>query len=94
MKYSFDRKEINLDLFVKNHSIYIQVSDKGIGIPDAEQKHIFDKYYRVQTYHQGDKGGAGLGLTVVKYIVESHQGTIYIKSQVNRGSTFTIMLPV
>jgi signal transduction histidine kinase len=94
MKYSFKRKEINIDLWAKNQSIYIQVRDRGIGIPEAEQKHIFDKYYRVHTAHQGDKGGAGLGLTVIKHIVEAHRGIIKLKSQVNRGSTFTITLPV
>jgi len=93
MKYSFKQKEIKLDLFARNQSIYIQVGDKGIGIPDKEQKHIFDKYYRVPMNHEGDKGGAGLGLTVVKHIIDAHRGTIKIKSRVNRGSTFTMILP-
>ncbi|MFC2089020.1 ATP-binding protein, partial [Calditrichota bacterium] len=94
MKYSFKRKEINLEVWTENQSINIQVRDKGIGVAESQQKHIFDKYYRAHSGHQGDKGGAGLGLTVIKHIVEAHQGTIKLKSQVNRGSTFTIVLPV
>lgn len=94
MKYSFKRKEIYLDLWSTNQSINIQVRDRGTGITEAQQKHVFDKYYRAHSGHQGDKGGAGLGLTVIKHIVDAHQGEIKLKSQVNRGSTFTIVLPV
>ncbi len=94
MKYSFERKEINLRLWTENQSIYIQVEDKGIGIPDSRQNRIFDKYYRAHVGHEQDKGGAGLGLTVLKHIVYAHQGKIELESKVNRGSTFTIILPV
>jgi len=94
MKYSFKQKEIILDAWTENQSINIQVRDKGMGIAEAQKKRIFDKYYRAHSDHQGDKGGAGLGLTVIKHIVEAHQGKIKVESKVNRGSTFTIVLPI
>lgn len=94
MKYSFERKEINLRLWTENQSIYIQVEDKGIGIPESKQNRIFNKYYRAHVGHDQDKGGAGLGLTVLKHIVDAHQGKIELESRVNQGSTFTIILPV
>jgi two-component system phosphate regulon sensor histidine kinase PhoR len=94
MKYSFKQKEINLRLMTENQSIYIQVEDKGIGIPVSKQNHIFNKYYRAHVDHEQDKGGAGLGLTVLKHIVDAHQGRIELESTVNQGSTFTIILPL
>jgi signal transduction histidine kinase len=94
MKYSFERKEINLRLWTENQSINIQVEDKGIGIPESRQNHIFNKYYRAHVGHEQDKGGAGLGLTVLKHIVDAHRGKIELESKVNQGSTFTISLPV
>jgi two-component system phosphate regulon sensor histidine kinase PhoR len=94
MKYSFKQKEINLRLWKENQSIYIQVEDKGIGIPESKQSSIFNKYYRAHVGQAQDKGGAGLGLTVLKHIVDAHKGKIELESKVNQGSTFTIILPV
>jgi signal transduction histidine kinase len=94
MKYSFERKEINLRLWTENQSTYIQVEDKGIGIPESRQNRIFNKYYRAHVGHEQDKGGAGLGLTVLKHIVDAHRGKIELESNVNQGSIFTIILPV
>ena len=93
MKYSADKKEIGIRLWQEDQSIYIKVEDRGIGIPESKQPFVFDKYYRAHTGHEKAKGGSGLGLTVVKHIVDAHQGRIEIKSEVNRGSTFTIILP-
>jgi signal transduction histidine kinase len=94
MKYSNERKEINVRLWKANQSIYIRVEDKGIGIPESIQNRIFNKYYRAHVGHEQDKGGAGLGLTVVKNIIDAHQGKIELESKVNQGSIFTIILPV
>ena len=93
MKYSTDNKKIDIRLWQEDQSIYIKVEDRGIGIPESKQPFIFDKYYRAHTGHEKAKGGSGLGLTVVKHIIEAHQGRIEIKSEVNHGSTFTIILP-
>jgi two-component system phosphate regulon sensor histidine kinase PhoR len=64
-----------------------------MGIPDSEQGRIFDKFYRAHAGHEQDTGGAGLGLTVVKHIVDAHEGTIHVESTVGEGSTFTLIVP-
>ncbi|MBN2029566.1 hypothetical protein JW824_04915 [bacterium] len=93
MKYSPDLKEISVRLWQKAGFIHLEVQDRGLGIPESKQSHIFDKYYRAHAEHEKDKGGSGLGLTVVKHIVDAHRGRIELKSKVNEGSTFTIILP-
>ncbi len=93
MKYSPDHKEISVRLWQKAGFIYLEVQDKGLGIPESKQSRIFDKYYRAHTEHEQDKGGSGLGLTVINHIVEAHGGRIELKSKANMGSTFTIILP-
>lgn len=93
VKYSHDNKQIVIRLWEEDQSTYFQVSDRGIGILEAKQKYIFDKFYRAHSGNEKDIGGAGLGLTVVKHIVDAHQGKIEVKSEVGKGSTFTIVLP-
>ncbi|MDZ7264424.1 MAG: ATP-binding protein [candidate division KSB1 bacterium] len=93
VKYSHDRKEISVRLQEANDSILIEVADQGIGIPDAAQKFIFDKFYRAHVGQEQDTGGTGLGLTVVKHIIEAHHGKIELESKVGKGSTFRILLP-
>ncbi|RCK76911.1 MAG: Sensory transduction histidine kinase [Anaerolineae bacterium] len=70
----------------------LQVWDQGVGIPPAEQPYIFDKFYRASNLPE-DAGGTGLGLTIVKSIVEDHQGRIWVESTPGQGTTFTIVLP-
>jgi signal transduction histidine kinase len=93
MKYSHNRKEINIRLYEKDRSIRLEVQDRGLGIPESKQPQIFEKYYRAHSEHYADKGGSGLGLAVVKHIVDAHQGTIELKSKVNEGTTFTVIFP-
>jgi signal transduction histidine kinase len=69
------------------------VVDRGIGIPEAKQKYIFDKFYRAHSGNEKDTGGSGLGLTVVKHIVDAHHGKIELESAIGKGSTFIIVLP-
>lgn len=94
MKYSADQKEINVLLRRENDCAVLEIMDKGIGIPAQEQEKIFNKFYRGQENEGFNRGGAGLGLTVVKHIVAAHNGTITLTSNVNQGSTFRITLPL
>jgi signal transduction histidine kinase len=91
LKYSRDRKETAVRLWSQNQSVFFRVKDAGIGISLSEQKHIFEKYYRVPS--ESRSSGVGLGLTVVKHIVDAHQGIIKVESELGQGSTFTIILP-
>ena len=94
LKYSTLRKEVSVSLFERHHQVVIEVADKGIGIPESELGNIFDRFYRVRDDRTRQVGGAGLGLALVKHIVDAHHGTLSVKSKVGRGSTFTITLPI
>jgi signal transduction histidine kinase len=93
-KYSGEEKEINVRVAKKEGFITIAVSDKGIGIPLQEQEKIFEKFYRVSTGLVHDVKGSGLGLSIVKHIVEAHQGKVTVKSKQGYGTTFTVYLPI
>ncbi|OUC11980.1 MAG: two-component sensor histidine kinase [Alkalinema sp. CACIAM 70d] len=72
----------------------IQVQDTGIGIPIAQQARIFDRFYRVETDRSRRTGGSGLGLAIAQAIAQDHRGSIRVTSQVGRGSTFIVFLPL
>jgi len=74
-------------------AIKIMVSDTGIGIPEEEIQHIFERFYRVDKEHSKKSGGTGLGLAITHRIVKAHNGEIIVKSSVGKGSKFTIVLP-
>jgi signal transduction histidine kinase len=95
VKYSdgAEKKEVSVRLGERDRSIQISVADHGIGIPAEEQKKIFEKFYRVSTGLVHDVKGSGLGLSLVKHIVEAHRGTVTVESAPGRGSVFTISLP-
>ena len=71
----------------------IRVVDNGIGIPVAEQKRIFERFYRVDRGRSRDTGGTGVGLAIVKSVVEEAGGTVSVWSRPSEGTTFTIQLP-
>lgn len=93
-KYSKASAEVHVYLYQKQEEIEISISDKGIGIPAKDLEHIFERFYTVDKAHSRKLGGAGLGLALVKTIVEKHDGTIQVSSALGEGSTFTISLPV
>jgi PAS domain S-box-containing protein len=76
-----------------NDTLYISVSDTGIGIEPAYQEKVFDKFFQVDSSKSRRYEGAGIGLSIAKSIVEAHAGAISVRSAVGQGSTFTIMLP-
>jgi len=94
IKYSPDGGSIEIDALVRQNQVSIFVKDTGIGIPGNDLPHIFDRFYRVDKARSKEKGGNGLGLSIVKYIVESHKGTINIESKIDKGTTVHIQLPM
>jgi signal transduction histidine kinase len=94
LKYSQDRKFIGINLFRDNGAVKLEVVDHGIGIPMQEQHKIFEKFYRVGDPLVHNTKGSGLGLSLVRHIVQAHGGEVIVDSQPGRGSKFTIALPV
>jgi two-component system phosphate regulon sensor histidine kinase PhoR len=94
VKYSIGKPEITLTSSVKENKLYVSVKDRGIGMTKPQQQQVFDKFYRVPTGDLHDVKGFGLGLSYVKYVIESHNGTVNVSSQIKKGSEFTITLPI
>ncbi len=94
IKYTTKTPEIYIETQSYDGQILMKVRDNGIGISKANQRRIFDKFYRVSTGNIHNVKGFGLGLSYVKKIVDEHQGSIEIDSELNIGSTFTIYLPL
>jgi signal transduction histidine kinase len=104
VKYSRDDRQIAVSVAAErpaggpatangHGAILIEVRDRGIGIPPAEQTRIFEAFYRVEKGLEHDVKGSGLGLAVVHHIVQAHGGTVRVESRPRGGSTFTIRLP-
>ena len=93
IKYTPENGVITVRLTSELDSVRLQISDTGIGIPAAEQAKIFDEFYRAGKATEVEKDSPDLGLVIVKYIVEIHDGNIEVDSQEGRGTTFTITLP-
>jgi len=94
IKYSSSSPNISITTISDSISIKIVITDKGIGINKEQQKHIFDKFYRVPTGDIHNVKGFGLGLSYVYYVIKAHQGTIEVSSNLGNGSSFTIKLPL
>ena len=94
LKYSKDQKFIGVSLYRANGSVKLEVRDHGIGIPPAEQEKIFEKFYRCGDPLVHNIKGSGLGLSLVRHIVRAHGGDVQVESTPEKGSKFTIALPL
>ena len=94
IKYTPSRGHIRVGVSRENHRARVDVSDTGPGIPADAVPHIFERFYRVDPARSSTVEGAGLGLSLAKWIVDRHQGRIDVRSEPGAGSTFTIWLPV
>lgn len=93
VKYNKEKGSINISATLKNNSIIINISDTGMGIAAEELPNIFEPFYRVDKSRSREIGGSGLGLSIVKTIIDKHDGTITVTSIQNVGTNFQIMLP-
>ncbi len=94
IKYSQHEKRIKITARHADGRILLAVADRGIGIVKAEQKKIFEKFYRAENSLVHDTKGSGLGLALVRHIMDAHGGSVELESAPGKGSTFTLVLPV
>lgn len=93
IKYTPNGGDIKVFVGSVNNNAYVKVIDNGIGIPAKDLQRIFERFYRVDKARSRDMGGTGLGLAIVKEIVDGNNGTIEMKSEVNKGTEIVITLP-
>ena len=91
MKYSTEK----IDIYLENQEPYtvLQVKDHGIGIPENELEHIFERFYRVDKARSRETGGTGLGLAIAKNIIKQHRGEIKVTSKDGVGTSVELFLP-
>lgn len=94
IKYTPDNGTILIKHWAENNMAYIVVKDSGIGIPQSDLPLIFERFYRVDRARTRAAGGTGLGLAIVKFIIETLGGKIEVKSELDKGTTFTFSLPL
>lgn len=93
IKYSRDQKWVRVEVRRDGGAVHVAVSDRGIGIARDQQKRIFEKFYRAEDSLVHETKGSGLGLSLVRHIMEAHGGEVRVESASGRGSTFTLVLP-
>jgi signal transduction histidine kinase len=93
IKYSGDDKFVTVMVGIDRNDLFIEVADRGIGIPAEDQTRIFEKFYRVDQALSRKVDGTGLGLAICKEIVQAHGGRIALESVWGKGSRFTIFIP-
>lgn len=94
VKYSADSDTVWLQASCTNGKLAVRVRDRGVGIPEGDQKHVFEKFFRSTGDESAQVKGVGLGLSLVQHIVDAHGGAVGLTSEPGVGSTFTIELPV
>jgi two-component system phosphate regulon sensor histidine kinase PhoR len=93
VKYSERRKHITLRLVERPDEVEIQVEDRGMGIEPGDRERIFEAFFRSPEAVRQDPKGVGLGLKIVKHIMDGHGGRIGLRSEPGKGSTFSLIFP-
>jgi len=94
VKYSDQAKEITVRTGKENNFAFVEVEDKGIGISVKDQKKVFEKFFRVSFGNVHNVKGSGLGLSIVKHIIDAHKGKVELSSEVNKGSKFRLKFQI
>lgn len=94
IKYSPEGGNITVRIYERGNRLCVDVQDEGLGIPEEAIPNLFTKFYRVDNSDRRRIGGTGLGLAIVKEIVKAHEGEVTVTSELKKGSTFTVSLPL
>jgi signal transduction histidine kinase len=94
IKYNHENGWVHVSLNVDNKYFFVKVEDSGIGISEADQEHIFERFYRADKSHSREIGGTGLGLAITRSAVLMHHGAIKVYSKQGQGTTFTVRIPL
>ena len=94
LKYTPDGGIIDISSGRERDMVWIKVSDTGIGIPEEDMPHVFDRFYRVDKARARESGGTGIGLSIAKEIITRHGGDIRLESVLHAGTSVTIYLPI
>lgn len=94
VKYNHEGGWVHVSLNADHKYFYVKVADSGMGIPEADQIHIFERFYRVDKSHSREIGGTGLGLSIARNAVIMHRGSIKVYSNEGEGTTFTVRIPL
>ena len=94
IRYTDPGGKIRVRLISSPGAVMIEVSDTGIGIPESNLPYVFERFYRSDRARRAHPGGSGLGLSIVKWIVEAHKGKVEVSSRVGEGATFVVTLPL
>jgi signal transduction histidine kinase len=94
VKFTPEEGQITIRTALMDHEALIEVSDTGPGISEEDLPFLFDRFYRADASRHRDSGGSGIGLTIVKLIIDAHQGRIDVQSLPGEGATFRIILPL
>ena len=94
IKYNLPGGKLNIRIYRDGENAVMEVSDTGVGIPEDAIGHVFERFYRVDKARSRKTGGSGLGLSIVRNMVERHQGTIAVESTLGQGSTFRVTFPI
>jgi signal transduction histidine kinase len=94
MRYTPPGGSVRVRLSTTSSEARIEVSDTGVGIPEADLPFVFERFFRSDRARRAYTGGSGLGLSIVRWIVEAHKGKVEIASTLDKGTTVTVRLPL
>ena len=94
VKYNKQKGSLNIHSYLVDQDYIIEVSDTGRGISLIDQGRVFERFFRCDAGRDKETGGTGLGLAIVKHIVQYYKGTIHLESELSKGTTFKIVLPI
>ena len=92
INYAGTGAEVTIKIAASSKKIIFELADNGIGIPEKDLSRIFERFYRIDKSRSSETGGSGLGLSIVKHIIESHQSKVHVESSSKKGTKFWFLL--